>query len=157
MMISLIIGRDGQYCSDECTSAGCWGSGPDQCLECKHVKYNGSCLRSCQSKPNLYTLPDKHCGECHPECKGSCSGPDATDCNECVHVRDGYHCLSECPQSKYARNGICYNCHDTCIGCTGPRNTVGVNGCKTCEKAIINDNKIERCLRMKESCPGNEE
>ncbi|XP_055299802.1 epidermal growth factor receptor [Sitodiplosis mosellana] len=144
----------GQYCSDECTEAGCWGAGPDQCLACKHVKYNGTCFRSCQSETNLYTMPDKnHCGQCHPECKRSCSGPEATDCLECEHVRDGKICLAECPKTKYARNGTCFNCHETCTGCTGPRDTIGANGCITCEKAIINDNKIERCLRERENCP----
>ncbi|XP_031623661.1 epidermal growth factor receptor [Contarinia nasturtii] len=146
--------RDGLFCSGECTDAGCWGAGSDQCLECKHVKYNGTCLRSCQSQSNLYTMPDKiHCGQCHPECKRSCTGPDETDCLDCAHVRDGKHCLAACPVSKYARNSTCFDCHETCNGCTGPRNTIGENGCITCEKAIINDNKIERCLKAKENCP----
>lgn len=152
----VLIGRDGLVCSEECTSAGCWGAGIDQCLECRNVRYNGTCLRSCQSVTNLYTMPDKvHCGQCHRECKGSCTGPNATDCLECEHVRDGKTCLPECPKSKYARGGMCIPCHETCIGCTGPRNTIGENGCISCEKAIIMDNKIERCLREKENCPGN--
>lgn len=100
-------------------------------------------------------MADKvYCGSCHPECKRSCTGPEATDCFECLHVRDGKHCLPECPKSKYPRNGTCVNCHETCVGCTGPRNTIGESGCITCEKAIIIDNKVERCLRKDENCPG---
>lgn len=101
-------------------------------------------------------MEDKvHCGQCHPECKRSCTGPNEVDCLECLHVRDGKHCLAECPESKYARNGTCAHCHETCTGCTGPRNTIGENGCITCEKAIMMDNKIVRCLKANESCPGN--
>lgn len=100
-------------------------------------------------------MPDKiNCGQCHPECKRSCSGPDADNCAECAHVRDGKHCVPECPKSKYAKNGVCVNCHETCVGCLGPNNTINDNGCITCEKAIIIDNKIEKCLRKEESCPG---
>lgn len=147
--------REGLSCSEECTDAGCWGAGPSQCLECKHVKFNGTCLRSCQSKPNIYAMPDKvNCGQCHPECKRSCNGPNADDCIECVHARDGKHCVAECPNSKYAKSGNCVPCHETCVGCYGPNNTISDNGCKTCEKALIIDNKIERCLRKEESCPG---
>lgn len=96
----------------------------------------------------------KTCGQCHPECKRSCTGPNPIDCLECVHVRDGRQCVSECPLSKYAKNGICVNCHETCVGCNGPNNTIGENGCITCDKAIIIDNKIEKCLRKDENCPG---
>lgn len=150
------IGQEGLYCSDECTDSGCWGAGPDQCLECRHVQFNRTCFRSCQSQHNLYTMPDKeHCGQCHTECKESCSGPESTDCRECLHVRDGRHCVAECPISKYPKNGTCVPCHDTCVGCTGPRDTIAVNGCITCEKAIIVDNKIEQCLKKDANCPGN--
>lgn len=120
------------------------------------MQFNGTCFKSCQSEQNLYLMGDKvHCGQCHSECKRSCTGPEAIDCLECLHVRDGKHCVPECPLSKYPRNGICNNCHETCLGCTGPRNTIGENGCISCEKAIIIDNKIERCLRRDENCPGN--
>lgn len=155
IILTLKLGRDGLYCSEECTKSGCWGAGANQCLECKHVKFNGTCLRSCQSQPNMYTMPDRvTCGQCHPECKRSCSGPDATDCLECVHVRDDRLCVAECPKTKYAKNGVCVNCHETCAGCTGPNNTIGENGCITCDKAIIIDNQVEKCLRKDEDCPG---
>lgn len=155
-MFFFLLENEGMVCSEECTKDGCWGPGSDQCLGCKHVKFNGTCLHSCQSQPNIYAMGDRlTCGQCHPECKRSCSGPEATDCLECVHVRDGSHCVPQCPKSKYAKAGYCVNCHETCDGCLGPNNTINDNGCITCEKAIIIDNKIERCLRKDEKCPGN--
>ncbi|KAG4073502.1 hypothetical protein HA402_000726 [Bradysia odoriphaga] len=140
-------------CSTECTSDGCWGPGPDQCLECKHFKFNGTCLDACASYPNIYQVDSKTCGLCHPECKHSCSGPGADNCTECQHVRDGKYCLPECPETKYNQNGFCAFCHETCVGCTGPRNTIGPNGCTSCEKAIIGEGMIERCLKKSEPCP----
>lgn len=52
-------------------------------------------------------------------------------------------------------NGECWPCHENCVdGCQGPKNTIGPNGCNSCEKAIINgDVSIDRCLRTNESCP----
>lgn len=134
---------------------GCWGPGPEQCLECKHFKFNGICLNSCDSLPNIYTLDNKNCGMCHPECRNSCTGPGADNCSECVNVKDGKFCVSQCPESKYNLNGTCSDCHETCVGCTGPRNTIGPQGCITCEKAIIvMNNTVERCLKKNEPCPG---
>uniref|UniRef100_A0A1B0DKW0 receptor protein-tyrosine kinase n=1 Tax=Phlebotomus papatasi TaxID=29031 RepID=A0A1B0DKW0_PHLPP len=40
-----------QVCSDQCTLTGCWGAGPNQCLECRSYKYNDTCLASCKSLP----------------------------------------------------------------------------------------------------------
>ena len=41
---------DNEVCSDECSSAGCWGKGPDQCLECKNFEFKGRCLASCKNE-----------------------------------------------------------------------------------------------------------
>lgn len=38
-------------CDKECTATGCWGAGPDQCLECRNKKYSGTCLASCADLP----------------------------------------------------------------------------------------------------------
>lgn len=150
----LVVGSEGLICSEECTSDGCWGPGPEQCLECKHFKFNGTCLNSCSSSPNVYQVDSKNCAVCHAECKYSCSGPGADNCTECLNVRDGKYCVPVCPESKYDQNGICVFCHETCVGCTGPRNTIGPNGCTSCEKAIIGEGMIERCLKKSEPCPG---
>lgn len=45
----LLTELDNQVCSEECTSAGCWGVGPDECLECQSYIYKGTCLGTCKS------------------------------------------------------------------------------------------------------------
>lgn len=39
----------GEVCITECSAAGCWGVGPDQCLECENFVYKGTCLSDCNS------------------------------------------------------------------------------------------------------------
>lgn len=112
-------------------------------------------MQSCQSLPNLYAIPNgTNCYQCHSECK-DCSGPDATDCFECKNIKFDNYCLAKCPDSKYAVNEMCFDCHEACTSCTGPRDNLGENGCTTCEKAIINGNKVKRCLKKDENCPGD--
>ncbi|KAH8318042.1 hypothetical protein KR074_003563 [Drosophila pseudoananassae] len=36
--------RNGTVCSDQCNDYGCWGAGPDQCLNCKNFNYRGTCI-----------------------------------------------------------------------------------------------------------------
>ncbi|SPP75364.1 epidermal growth factor receptor isoform X1 [Drosophila guanche] len=145
--------KAGLVCSDQCNEDGCWGSGTDQCLNCKNFNYNGTCIADCRNITNAYQFDTKTCKMCHPECR-TCSGPGADHCDECVHVRDEQHCVSECPEEKYSENGVCLRCHETCEGCTGPKDTIGAGGCKTCNLAIINnDATVERCLLKDDKCP----
>ena len=152
---SSISESEGLVCSEECTDDGCWGLGPEQCLECKHFKYNNICIRTCYSLPNIYQKDAKTCEMCHPECD-QCRGPGADNCVKCKNVSDGKYCVPFCPDTKYANaNRTCVPCHETCVGCTGPRNTIAPFGCITCEKAILREGfVIERCLKKNESCPG---
>ncbi|KAL9912330.1 epidermal growth factor receptor isoform 2-T2 [Glossina fuscipes fuscipes] len=146
--------KDGLICSDQCNGAGCWGSGSDQCLECKNFEFNGTCIADCRNITNAYKFDAKTCKQCHPECL-TCSGPDAEHCDECVHVRDDNRCVTVCPESKYSDYGICRSCDATCDGCTGPKNTIGPGGCKTCNLAIISSDgrSVERCLMKNDKCP----
>ncbi|CAO1345232.1 unnamed protein product [Diamesa hyperborea] len=151
---STVCKLDNEVCSEECSSAGCWGVGLDQCLECQNFIYNGSCLATCKSLKRIYEIDEKTCGDCHQQCKGSCSGPNADDCDECVNVKDGEFCVQECPVSKYLENGICLICHESCNGCTGPRNTIAADGCIDCDYVIINENAtIDMCLKKNTACP----
>ena len=51
--------------------------------------------------------------------------------------------------------GQCADCHENCLnGCNGPENLLGDNGCKSCNKAIIDaDEEVVRCLQEDEPCP----
>lgn len=69
-------------------------------------------------------------------------------------MRDGQHCVSECPKNKYNDRGVCRECHATCDGCTGPKDTIGIGACTTCNLAIINnDATVKRCLLKDDKCP----
>ncbi|XP_023305404.2 epidermal growth factor receptor isoform X1 [Lucilia cuprina] len=145
--------KEGLVCSNQCDQSGCWGSGNDQCLECKNFEYNGTCIADCRNITNAYQFNAKTCKQCHPECR-TCSGPDAEHCDECVHVRDENRCVTVCPENKFSDYGTCRSCHPTCEGCTGPLDTIGPGGCKTCPLAIISsDGNIERCLQKNDKCP----
>jgi len=103
----------------------------------------------------LYQIDQKTCGECHEECRDSCTGPNSDQCTACKYVKDGRFCVKECPKSKYAANGQCWNCHEVCVGCRGPQDIIAKDGCITCDIAIINnETKVERCLLKNETCPG---
>uniref|UniRef100_A0A1B6MBK8 Epidermal growth factor receptor n=1 Tax=Graphocephala atropunctata TaxID=36148 RepID=A0A1B6MBK8_9HEMI len=145
--------RDKQVCDEQCTSEGCWGPGPEQCLSCANYEFNNTCLEDCGA--GMYKATQKLCKSCHDECASTCKGPGPGNCSRCKNVRDGPFCVPHCPVSKYNRNGICEPCHPNClIGCRGPENTISMNGCRSCEKAIINgDALVERCLQHNESCP----
>ncbi|KAF2987329.1 hypothetical protein EK904_002366, partial [Melospiza melodia maxima] len=62
---------DGMVCNELCSSDGCWGPGPDQCLSCKRFIRGRTCIDSC----NLYDGEFREfangsvCVECDPQCE----------------------------------------------------------------------------------------
>ncbi|XP_071057368.1 epidermal growth factor receptor isoform X2 [Onthophagus taurus] len=144
---------EGLVCDVECTTDGCWGYGPDQCLSCKHVKFENTCLHNCTVLPRLYQNEKNECKRCHDECFSSCHGPGASNCSACKNFKDGKICVPKCAKGMYGENGICKQCHDTCIdGCTGPLNIIGSGGCNKCYKGIVNHTVIE-CIKKNDECP----
>ncbi|XP_015515202.1 epidermal growth factor receptor isoform X1 [Neodiprion pinetum] len=146
--------REGLVCDDQCSDEGCWGPGPEQCLSCRNFILENICVQNCTAVPGIYQADERVCKPCHVQCNGTCSGPNAEHCHSCKHVRDGPFCVPKCPSSKFNDGGICKHCHDNCVGgCEGPENNIGPNGCHSCEKAIMNFETPESCLRTDESCP----
>jgi L1 cell adhesion molecule len=87
----------------------------------------------------MYKAAANVCMLCHEECNSTCHGPGPGNCTGCKHVKDGPFCIPVCPTSKYDAGGECQPCHENCVdGCKGPENTIGLNGCNSCERAIIN-------------------
>lgn len=39
--------KEGLVCDQECSSEGCWGPGPDQCLSCANFQLGNICLQDC--------------------------------------------------------------------------------------------------------------
>ncbi|XP_028261216.1 receptor tyrosine-protein kinase erbB-3a isoform X2 [Parambassis ranga] len=136
--------KEGHVCDPLCSTDGCWGPGPDQCVSCKKYSRGGVCVPDCTfltgGRREFATLSGE-CMPCHPECKvqegkETCTGPGADQCVACASLQDGPHCVSSCPEGvmggegvifKYAnKHGRCESCHTNCTqGCTGP----GINDC----------------------------
>ncbi|KAK9695926.1 Protein tyrosine and serine/threonine kinase [Popillia japonica] len=143
----------GYVCHEECTEDGCWGSGPEQCLSCRHVKFENTCLHNCSVQPRLYRTENKECKRCHEECASACNGPTANNCTTCKNFRDGDICVPKCATGKYGEDGVCKPCHDTCNGgCAGPLSIIGEGGCNFCYKAIIN-HTVMQCIHEHDDCP----
>ncbi|KAH7966620.1 hypothetical protein HPB49_018110 [Dermacentor silvarum] len=144
-------------CHPQCSSSGCWGPAPNECLSCKSYRLEDTCIDKCDTPNSIYDDGNFVCKHCHEECLGECSGPGPGNCSKCRHVRDGPYCVKECPESKYNQSGFCMPCHENCVGgCTGPNNTVGPDACNSCEKAIVSaydPNVVEQCLKADEACP----
>jgi len=61
------------------------------------------------------------------------------------------HCVSQCPVNKYNASQsiprVCLPCHLNCVGgCSGPDNTIGPNGCRSCHKAVLNADASVVCI-----------
>ncbi|XP_051932995.1 receptor tyrosine-protein kinase erbB-3a isoform X1 [Hippocampus zosterae] len=134
----------GHVCDPLCSSEGCWGPGPDQCLSCKKYSRGGTCVPECMfvtGETHEFADASGECMPCHPECKvqegkETCIGPGADECVACANRQDGPHCVSSCPEGvmggegvifKYPnKQGRCEPCHINCTqGCFGP----GTGGC----------------------------
>uniref|UniRef100_A0A3B4BWY3 Receptor protein-tyrosine kinase n=1 Tax=Pygocentrus nattereri TaxID=42514 RepID=A0A3B4BWY3_PYGNA len=132
--------NEGHVCDPLCSSDGCWGPGPDQCLSCKNFSRGGTCVPHCnflEGERREFAGPNGECMLCHSECavqesRLTCRGPGADQCEVCVRLQDGPHCVSSCPEGVMGENGLviykfpnaqrkCQPCHANCtIGCTGP-------------------------------------
>ncbi|KAK0148670.1 Receptor tyrosine-protein kinase erbB-3 [Merluccius polli] len=65
--------KDGHVCDPLCSSDGCWGPGPNQCLACKNYSIGGTCVPQCMfltgsvsSQYNNYKPQSHIFGECLP-------------------------------------------------------------------------------------------
>ncbi|XP_067361222.1 receptor tyrosine-protein kinase erbB-3a isoform X2 [Channa argus] len=130
---------EGHVCDPLCSSDGCWGPGPDQCVSCKNYMREGTCVPDCMfltGERREFATVSGECILCHPECKvqegkKTCIGPGADQCVACASLQDGPHCVSQCPEGvmggegvifKYPnKQGHCEPCHINCTqGCNGP-------------------------------------
>ncbi|KAM9859780.1 receptor tyrosine-protein kinase erbB-3a [Aulostomus maculatus] len=136
--------EEGHVCDPLCSSDGCWGPGPNQCVSCKKYSRGGTCVPDCMfltGERREFATPSGECLPCHPECKvqegqQTCTGPGADECMVCSSLQDGPHCVSLCPEGvmgdegvifKYPdKQGHCKPCHGNCTqGCFGP----GIGDC----------------------------
>ncbi|XP_056158078.1 receptor tyrosine-protein kinase erbB-3-like [Lampris incognitus] len=128
----------GRVCDPLCSSDGCWGPGPNQCLSCKNYSRGGTCVPQCKfltGERREFATVKRECMPCHAECevqegKPTCTGPGADECVACASFKDGPHCVSTCPEGVMGGEGVifkypnkqhhCEPCHVNCTqGCVG--------------------------------------
>uniref|UniRef100_A0A665VQN5 Receptor protein-tyrosine kinase n=1 Tax=Echeneis naucrates TaxID=173247 RepID=A0A665VQN5_ECHNA len=132
---------EGHVCDPLCSSDGCWGPGPNQCVSCKNYSRGGKCVPTCMfltGERREFATPSGECMPCHPECKvqegkETCTGPGADECVACASHQDGPHCVSSCPEGvmggeevifKYPnKQGHCEPCH---VNCTQGQETMAI-------------------------------
>uniref|UniRef100_A0AAY5EKJ7 Receptor protein-tyrosine kinase n=1 Tax=Electrophorus electricus TaxID=8005 RepID=A0AAY5EKJ7_ELEEL len=127
--------REGHVCDPLCSSDGCWGPGPDQCLSCKNYSRGGTCVPHCNfltGERREFAGLNGECMRCHSECAVQEGRHGANQCETCVKLQDGPHCVSSCPEGVMGERGLviykfpngqnkCQPCHANCThGCTGP-------------------------------------
>ncbi|XP_076613307.1 receptor tyrosine-protein kinase erbB-3a isoform X1 [Chaetodon auriga] len=135
---------EGRVCDPLCSSDGCWGPGPNQCVSCQKYSRGGTCVSDCMfltGERREFATQSGECMPCHPECKvqegkETCTGLGADQCVACARLQDGPHCVSSCPEGvmggeevifKYPnKQSRCEPCHVNCTqGCYGP----GIGDC----------------------------
>ncbi|KAL1790884.1 epidermal growth factor receptor, partial [Sigmodon hispidus] len=143
----------GHVCDSLCSSEGCWGPSPWDCVSCQNVSRGRECVEKCnilEGEPREF-VEKSECIQCHPECLPqdmniTCTGRGPDNCIKCAHYIDGPHCVKTCPAGimgenntlvwKYAdANNVCHLCHPNCTygseeskdKCIGP----GLQGCST--------------------------
>ncbi|XP_059539207.1 receptor tyrosine-protein kinase erbB-3 isoform X3 [Myotis daubentonii] len=122
---------EGKVCDPLCSSGGCWGPGPGQCLSCRNYSRGGVCVTHCNflnGEPREFAQ-EAECFPCHPECQpmegtATCNGSGSDACAQCAHFRDGPHCVSSCPSGVLGAKGPIYKfpdaqnecrpCHENC-------------------------------------------
>ncbi|XP_054859103.1 receptor tyrosine-protein kinase erbB-3 [Eublepharis macularius] len=130
--------QEGKVCDPLCSSDGCWGPGPDQCVSCRNYSREGTCVDSCSFYEGEVRefAQDGACFPCHPQCQRidgdlTCNGSGADACIQCAGYKDGPHCVESCPDGILGEKGLifkfsdankeCWPCHENCTqGCDGP-------------------------------------
>ncbi|CAH8539426.1 unnamed protein product [Heterobilharzia americana] len=135
---------DPQKCCDSECCGGCFGSSPNNCLSCKHVKLNETCLSRCPA--SYYLLNNIYCitrDECLNRQEVVKSGNDHYFVNYSIF---NSNCVSKCPLG-YARSasGECLYCPESkCIkrSCGDIHvykvsDLIQVQGCVTAQSILI--------------------
>ncbi|KAK7896490.1 hypothetical protein WMY93_021815 [Mugilogobius chulae] len=112
-------------CDAECTSDGCEGPGPQQCVTCSNLflKFKNN-TRLCVSEcPSGFWGDRRRCKRCYATCQ-SCTGSRSDQCTSCQHghyITEGTNtCTANCGEGFYLDHdaNICRKCSENCLKCT---------------------------------------
>uniref|UniRef100_A0A672S3H6 Receptor protein-tyrosine kinase n=1 Tax=Sinocyclocheilus grahami TaxID=75366 RepID=A0A672S3H6_SINGR len=93
--------EEGHVCDPLCSSEGCWGLGPNQCVSCKNYSRGGTCVPQCNFLSG-----------------SGCWGPGPNQCVSCKNYSRGGTCVPQC-------NFLSGCLYVFCVRCLGP----GQNDC----------------------------
>ncbi|XP_028273367.1 proprotein convertase subtilisin/kexin type 5 [Parambassis ranga] len=112
-------------CDPECSSDGCDGPGPQQCVTCLHffLKFKNN-TRLCVSEcPRGFWGDRRRCKRCYSTCE-SCTGSRSNQCTSCQpghHLTEGTNtCTAICGDNYYLDHdaNMCRKCSENCLKCT---------------------------------------
>ncbi|CAG2237581.1 PCSK5 [Mytilus edulis] len=141
-------------CHEECLGS-CTGTGPEDCLACKHFKLEstGTCLLTCPTGTREF---QSVCLQCDANCESCSTVFDKELCEKC---KDGYlmiegenRCLTSCPEGYFRDNpsvAVCKKCSSTCATCI-----VTEDMCTRCPVGMILNNNT--CKMPKVICNSGE-
>lgn len=92
--------KTGEVCSSQCSSDGCWGAEPSDCISCAKFRLGDQCVPSCNATVGIYEDSPGICKQCHEQCEKTCHGPGPGNCAKCKIVKDGPFCVEACPPMK---------------------------------------------------------
>uniref|UniRef100_A0A1I7V182 receptor protein-tyrosine kinase n=1 Tax=Caenorhabditis tropicalis TaxID=1561998 RepID=A0A1I7V182_9PELO len=102
--------EENEVCDKSCNHRGCWGSTPNDCLECRTWNYMGTCVSKCDTQGFLRNQTSMQCQKCSEEC-ATCNGLGEFDCMECKHYTlfnpdfgNRMECVKECPEGTHVSN-----------------------------------------------------
>uniref|UniRef100_A0ABM5GKG1 Extracellular matrix organizing protein FRAS1 n=1 Tax=Pogona vitticeps TaxID=103695 RepID=A0ABM5GKG1_9SAUR len=117
-----------RVCHKSCAS--CVGPLATECISCSFplALRHGQCLSACgEGFYQDHTI----CRGCHSSCR-ECVGPEYFHCARCIKLEDALQpqmniegtsvgiCLPQCKVQFYLdKDGICKECHASCLSCTG--------------------------------------
>uniref|UniRef100_A0A8D1HEJ9 Receptor protein-tyrosine kinase n=1 Tax=Sus scrofa TaxID=9823 RepID=A0A8D1HEJ9_PIG len=101
----------GHICNPLCSSEGCWGPEPRDCMSCRNFSRGKECVEKCnvlEGEPREF-VENAECVQCHPEClpqakNVTCMGRGPDSCVRCAHYIDGPHCVKTCPAGIAGEN-----------------------------------------------------
>ncbi|XP_072310817.1 proprotein convertase subtilisin/kexin type 5 [Eucyclogobius newberryi] len=155
-------------CDAECTSDGCEGPGPQQCVACLHLflKFkNGT--RLCVSECSKGFWGDRRrCKRCYATCE-NCTGSRSDQCTSCQpghHLTEGTNtCTTICGEGYYLDHdaNMCRKCSENCLKCTTLRicteckqnTSLQGNQCLwSCAAGFYHDKQEGKCKPCHKAC-----
>ena len=143
------IGEYADYTTNKCipcATASCSSCTAQTCLRCFFPKIlyptQNLCVTSCPD--GSYKDPIlNECLPCRPECSKCLNGQSCTACQapQALDLITGLCKTCSLSQTEVIVDGVCYQCHNSCLTCSGK----GQEDCLTCQSGLFHT-ITKRCI-----------